>query len=227
MKEEDLEVRLKALVQADIIHQGQTNARYHAVNDNLFDKVFRGAYQEDIIDFSPEQIYQEHQALTEQERKDYQRELGKLNYQKGLFAEFLIHRSFRLQVSKKNRFFCSITQNLPTDFYFCRYSSVWSYTASPEKGRDLQVDVLARATDPENYSVIGEVKNRSSKKFTLAEAKAFQEKFEIIQQEEKLPKAVAWVFSRKGFYKNAEAYLQQQKIAYSGDERWLDFPEGN
>ena len=43
LTEDELEMRLKDLVQADIIHQGQTNARYHSINDNLFDKVFRGA----------------------------------------------------------------------------------------------------------------------------------------------------------------------------------------
>ena len=223
--EERLDKRLKALTQADIIVQGETNARYHAVKDNFFDKVFRGAYQEDIDDFLPEQIHREHQDLAEQSNKEFQRKLGKWSYNKGLFAEFLILRCFQHQVNdslKKNQLFCSITQNLPKDFRFCRYSSVWSYSASPETGRDLQVDLLARATDPENYSVIGEIKNRSSIKFSLAEAKAFQEKFKIIQQEENISKAIAWVFSRKGFYKNAEAYLKQQNIAYSDDERWLD-----
>ena len=38
----ELEGKLDALVKADIIQQGQSNFDYQAVQDNVFDKVFRG-----------------------------------------------------------------------------------------------------------------------------------------------------------------------------------------
>lgn len=74
LNEEELDKKLKALTHADIILQGQTNARYHSVKDNLFDKVFRGAYQEDIDDLLHQQIHSEHQALTEKAKKNFQKE---------------------------------------------------------------------------------------------------------------------------------------------------------
>ncbi len=44
MTDGELEKKLKALVNADIIEQGPTNFDYHGVRDNIFDKVFRGYY---------------------------------------------------------------------------------------------------------------------------------------------------------------------------------------
>ena len=40
MPDEVLEGKLDALVKSDIIEQGVSNFRYHAVADNIFDKVF-------------------------------------------------------------------------------------------------------------------------------------------------------------------------------------------
>ncbi|MCP4220223.1 MAG: hypothetical protein GY765_36665, partial [bacterium] len=47
----ELEKRLKALVKADIIKQGQSNFDYRGVRDNIFDKVFRGVYEKEILNF--------------------------------------------------------------------------------------------------------------------------------------------------------------------------------
>lgn len=51
MTDSELEKRLKALVKADIISQGSSNFRYRGVSDNIFDKVFRGVYEEEIREF--------------------------------------------------------------------------------------------------------------------------------------------------------------------------------
>ncbi|MCP4150701.1 MAG: hypothetical protein GY757_23340, partial [bacterium] len=48
MTDELLETRLEALIKADIINQGRTNFDYRCVQDNIFDKVFRGVYQKEI-----------------------------------------------------------------------------------------------------------------------------------------------------------------------------------
>jgi len=53
MKNGELEQRLKAFVKSDIIEQGTSNFSYQAVADNIFDKVFRGVYQEEIDGFDP------------------------------------------------------------------------------------------------------------------------------------------------------------------------------
>jgi hypothetical protein len=67
MSDGDLEKKLKALVKTDIIKQGTSNYRYRGVSDNIFDKVFRGVYEEEIREFDVKVI-----------RKEYSEELEKL-----------------------------------------------------------------------------------------------------------------------------------------------------
>jgi hypothetical protein len=76
MPEKDLEKKLKALVMTDIINQGASNSRYKGVKDNIFDKVFRGVYEEDIRDFSPGVIREEYSTELKEEKKRYKRNKG-------------------------------------------------------------------------------------------------------------------------------------------------------
>ncbi|MCP4156157.1 MAG: hypothetical protein GY757_51025 [bacterium] len=70
MTDAQLEKRLKALVKADIISQGSSNFRYRGVMDNIFDKVFRGVYEEEIHQFDIKTI-----------KKEYNEEFVKLKEQ--------------------------------------------------------------------------------------------------------------------------------------------------
>ncbi|UCH94152.1 MAG: hypothetical protein JSV88_28315, partial [Candidatus Aminicenantes bacterium] len=67
MDDAELEEKLEALVKGDIISQGQTHFDYRGVQDNIFDKVFRGVYEKEIRDFDVRVI-----------RKEYSEELEKL-----------------------------------------------------------------------------------------------------------------------------------------------------
>ena len=69
MSNQDLEKKLKALVKTDIINQGASNNRYSGVNDNIFDKVFRGVYEEDIREFDPKVIREEYSAELKKEKR--------------------------------------------------------------------------------------------------------------------------------------------------------------
>jgi hypothetical protein len=222
MTDADLEIKLKALVKADIIKQGQSYYRYRGVNDNIFDKVFRGVYQEEIELFEPGQIKKEYAEAFDKLKKEYHSLQGKFNYHKGYFAEYLILDQLNYHARERSELLKSITHNLPGDFDFCAYESVWKYNAVIEYSRGLSVDILARAKTAGNYSIIGEVKNRDTKKFSIEEAVSFFEKLEKIKVNEKLAPMVGFVFSRTGFTKEAERYLQEKGIAYSEDERWLD-----
>lgn len=51
MTEVELEQKLQALVKSDIIEQGRSLFYYEGVQDNIFDKVFRGMYADDIQAF--------------------------------------------------------------------------------------------------------------------------------------------------------------------------------
>jgi hypothetical protein len=165
MTDVDLEKRLKSLVKADIIQQGQSYFRYRGVRDNVFDKVFRGVYQEEIDGFDPKEIREEYRGASDALKKQYHQLQGKFNYQKGYFAEYVILDQLMHHAVSKNGLLKSITHNLPADFNFCPYENVWTYRAAIEYARVIIVDILARAKAAGDYSIIGEVKNRDTKKF--------------------------------------------------------------
>ncbi len=222
MTDSELEEKLKALVKADIIQQGMSNFRYRGVQDNIFDKVFRGVYQEEIDRFSPGQLKQEYREAFEKLKREHSHLKGKFNYQKGYFAEYVILDQLRYHAVSKNKGLKEMTRNLPPDFNFCGYSHVWTYRAAVEYPRDFSVDILARAKSPGDYSIIGEVKNRDTKKFSKEEAVVFLEKFDWIKEKEDLSPVIGFVFSRKGFTREAETYLQRKGIVYTDDEQWLE-----
>ncbi|MCP4219674.1 MAG: hypothetical protein GY765_33890 [bacterium] len=244
MTDEQLEERLEALVKGDIIDQGMSNYRYRAVADNVFDKVFRGVYQDEIEHFDGSEIRKEYEAAFNTLKKQYYRLQGKYNHQKGYFAEFLILNRLKYHGREHNVRLKSLTRNLPGDFDFCEYSRVWRYDAAPEYRKEFNVDIFARAlpaardadvnptsrgeaptpsgSGPAGYSIIGEVKSRESKKFSKEEVTAFERKFAAVKKMEKVERAVAFIYSRCGFTAEAEAYCHKQGIAVSEDEGWLE-----
>ena len=218
----ELEEKLEALVKGDIISQGQTHFDYRGVQDNIFDKVFRGVYEKEIREFDVRVIRKEYGEELEKLKKQYDSLLGKFNYHKGYFTEYLILERLRLQARQDNELLKSITRYLPGDFNFCDYSRVWKYHSSPEYARVFSVDIFARSQPGENYSIIGEVKSREHKKFSKDEAVRFLGKFEEIKKLENLDRVVGFIFSRSGFTVEAEDYCREQGIACSEDERWLE-----
>lgn len=53
------------------------------------------------------------------------------------------------------------------------------------------------------------------------EALDFERKLESVKKQEKIERAVGFIFSRSGFTKEAEDYCKEKGIACSEDERWL------
>ncbi|MCI0471852.1 MAG: hypothetical protein L0Y73_09350, partial [Candidatus Aminicenantes bacterium] len=90
LTDEAVEEKMKALVHADIVKQGQTNFDYRSVQDNIFDKVFRGVYQKEIDTFDISIIGKEINREFRELKKKYKRLQGKHNYLQGYFAEYLI-----------------------------------------------------------------------------------------------------------------------------------------
>jgi len=138
-----LEKKLKVLVKSDIIDQ--TNFDYRGVQDSIFDKVFRGVYQKEIESFDAKEIALEYRQMLEEYKRRYREILGKLNQMKGAYAEFLIINRLGTAAFRDNDLFRSVTENLPRDFRFTEYESVWSYHAFPVHKRELKIDIFARA----------------------------------------------------------------------------------
>ena len=114
--------------------------------------------------------------------------------------------------------------NLPKDFSFVEYESVWRYTASPVHKKDFEIDVFARAPkdgrNKEYYTLIGEVKNRKAK-FSLKEAQEFLTKALAVKNRENIKKAVIFVYSASGFNKNTISFFNENNIAWSQDGRFM------
>jgi hypothetical protein len=225
MTDRALEGKMKALVNSDIVAQGQTNFDYRGVSDNIFDKVFRGVYEKEIHLFDVKTIGKEYHQEFQKLKAQYNQLSGKYNFMKGNYAEYSIHDQLRLHAYKNNPFLKSITRYLPADFNFCQYSTVWRYNHARVYAQNFNVDIFARATDTGDYSIIGEVKNRDSKKFTKEEAADFLMKFAEIKNIEKLERAIGFVFSLSGFTEEAEEFCKTHGIACSDDDRWLEKKE--
>jgi hypothetical protein len=222
MTDGELEKKLKTLVKSDIISQGQTNYDYRGVGDNIFDKVFRGVYEKEIREFDVKVIGKEYREAFEKLKKQYNSLLGKYNCQKGYHAEFLILNRLLFHARKNNELLKSITRYLPKDFNFCDYSLVWKYHSSPGYSRVFSVDIFARPVNPDDYSIIGEVKSRDTRKFSKEEAVAFERKFAEVKKIENIDRAVGFIFSHSGFTKDAQDYCREKGIACSEDGRWLE-----
>ena len=110
--------------------------------------------------------------------------------------------------------------NLPEEFEFTNYESVWSYYGTYIGKPDFQVDIFARAK--EGVSIIGEVKNRERDKFSREEAIRFVEKMNTLKEFEHVTNSQGFVFSRSGFTPEALDVFRVHRIAWSEDERWLD-----
>ena len=218
----ELEKKLEALVLGDIITQGASKFRYRGVTDNIFDKVFRGVYEEEIREFDVKVIRREYSEELEKLKRQYDNLLGRFNYQKGYFAEYLILDQLRLHARKNNELLKSITRYLPGDFDFCDYSRVWRYDSSPEYSRSFSVDIFARSQSPADYSIIGEVKSRDLKRFSKDEVITFEKKLAEVKKIENIERVQGFIFSRSGFTKEAEDYCKEKGIACSEDERWLE-----
>ncbi len=220
MPERELEKKLEALVKADIIEEGRSNFYFQGVRDNIFDKVFRGRYADDITEFDPREITNEYKAMFEKILSDYRKLSGERSHYKGKYAEFMIIQKLTYQAYRHKEQYMTMLQGLPSDFSFSQYQSVWSWEASPLHRRKVQVDVFARA-EPEHYSLIGEVKNRQTERYSAQEAAAFREKAGILMALEQVERAVMFVFSRSGFTQEAQEYMEAQSMAWSNDERWI------
>jgi hypothetical protein len=218
MTDSELEKKFRALFRSDIIEEDYGS--YRGVQDNIFDKVFRRSYADDIDKFVTEEAPNEYKVLFKELQKKYKTLSGDYNRYKGAFAEFVICHHLRYSAFRHNDLFRSLMQNLPEDFRFSEYENVWSYSSPPLFQPEFQIDLFARAKQGE-YSLIGEVKNRE-KPFLLKEAEAFLEKAQVLMRLEQVQQAVLFVFSAAGFYDNTFEYLQTNNIAWSDDPRWLD-----
>lgn len=220
MDDYELEKKMKALIKTDIIQEGSSNFYYQGVQDNIFDKVFRGKYARDIQAFDPSEITDDYKAMFEAIRRKYNRLSGEYNHFKGKFAEFMVIRKLARRAFKENDTFKGMLHNLPPDFNFVEYERVWSWSASPLYQANIQVDIFAKARG-RGYSLIGEVKNRKQRKFDKPEVLQFKAKADQLVKFENVVQALYCVLCRAGFTEEALDCLRENEMAWSEDEGWM------
>ena len=194
ISDHDLEKRMQALVFTDIVNQGRSQFYYRGIHDHLFDRVFKGHYSDEIDQFDPKEITNEYKALFQQWKEKFHIICGKYGSLKGRFAEYMVTNHLKYRAFENNDFFLTLMNNLPNDFEFIQYQTVWKYTASPVLKHSFEIDVFAKALD-EQYSLIGEVKNRLSP-FSVSEANEFVEKANQLIQLENVRKHALFIQSK-------------------------------
>ena len=83
MTDFELEKKLYQLIKADLISQGSTGFRYAIAKDKTYELVFKRLYQDEIDNFIPDL------------RKEIRKEMGKTNYEKGKFREYLVRERLK------------------------------------------------------------------------------------------------------------------------------------
>jgi len=218
MTDPELEKKLKALYRSDIIEED--SGLYKGVGDNIFDKVFRRSYSDDISKFITYEAPKEYKELIDKWEEKYKQIQGKLNYYKGKFLEFMVWNHLE-NAHKNQELYNAMLSGLPDGFVFEKFKKILSYTAPPLNPIQFQIDVFARP-EQNGCALIGEVKNRKQESpFTIDEAKAFVQKSEEFVRIEGVEKSILFVVSIGGFRKNALEYLKENRIAWSSDGRWL------
>jgi len=90
MTDFELETKLYQLIKADLISQGSTGFRYEISKDKTYELVFRRLYQDEIDNFVPDL------------RAEIRKEMGKTNFEKGKFREFLIKEKMKKPFNLKD-----------------------------------------------------------------------------------------------------------------------------
>src|SRR6056297_1353900 len=92
--DQEAEEKLNALIAGDLISQGSTAFRYSITKDKTYELVFKSVYQDEIDHFIPDI------------KGEIRKVLGKNNYQKGKFTEFLLKERLKKPFNLKE-----ITEN--------------------------------------------------------------------------------------------------------------------
>jgi hypothetical protein len=88
--DEELETKLEALIKGDLISQGSTAYRYTITKDKTYELFFRKKYQDEIEHFIPDI------------KKELRKIMGKENYTKGKFTEFLLKENLKKPFNLKD-----------------------------------------------------------------------------------------------------------------------------
>ena len=195
MTDGELEKKLKALVYADIISQGDSNFRYKISTDKIYELVFRNIYQEEI-DKTGEDI-----------RKMLHSQIGKYSYDIGHFYEYMFERIFNKGFKLND-----VTYNGDERFIRASGEIYRNYYLKETRLRNMEIDIYGKSETGEE--IIIELKTWKRKTGIKNVEKHIKLKKKL---EEENRNVIFIFFAMEGFSKDAEKSLMETGIFY-GDK---------
>jgi len=196
MTDQELEHKLKALVYADIISQGESNFRYKITRDKIYELVFRNIYQEEI-DLVGKEI-----------KTELKKGMGKLSYHWGHFVEYMFERKLYDGFNLKDVAYNGDVMQIQIEGQVYR-----NYYVKLNKLRNMEIDIYAHLKNGQDIYI--EVKGGKGKT-GLKEVEKYI-RFKNSLDEQSPGKAIILIYSLAGFTQNAISKLAANTIFY-GDE---------
>src|SRR6056297_2598755 len=186
--DQEAEEKLNALIAGDLISQGSTAYRYAITKDKTYELVFKSVYQDEIDHFVPDI------------KGEIRKVLGKDNYQKGKFTEFLLKERL-----KKPFTLNEITENgkkskiIPID--------IEESKIIPTGVGKSEIDLYIRAKS--GYELYIDIKNTKSR-YGKKETDRWLKIAEYLGKHKR--KAIFLVFSQNGYTKGTKERLEKNDI---------------
>jgi len=188
MSDEELEKRLNALIAGDLISQGSTGYRYRIPDDKTYELLFRGVYQDEIENFVPDI------------RKEIRKELGKTNYEKGKFREYLVKERLKKPFNLKE-----VTEEGPDRIIKPR--KIEERVTVDTGARKREIDLLIKAE--KGLKIYIDVKN-TKQRYGKNEMKRWLRIAENIREEE--PETLFMVYSKNGYTEGTKETMKEAGV---------------
>lgn len=215
--DQETEKKLRLLVKGDLISNGSSSFRYKGMSDDIFYKVFRYRYEEEIEKFPLEEIEKEEYNRQLQRIKELEVMLksvrGKEKYYQGHFLEYVMIRYLKFGEFKKGKISLKeIVDNYQSGAEFTDYQEV-----KPQNGRQHEIDIWAHS-QKKGQDLYIEVKNWQQP-VTEREIEGFVEAVNDIRVMEENQHYFIY-YALNGFEKKVEELLKKNNIMYADWNKW-------
>jgi hypothetical protein len=184
----EAEEKLNALIAGDLVSQGTSAYDYKITNDKTYELVFRYVYQKEIEHFVPDI------------GADIKRMLGKANYTKGKFTEFLLKERMKKPFNLKD-----LTENGEDRMINPVEIEERKVIQTGVGKNEIDLYIL----DENGYEVYVDVKN-TAKRYGKRQAERWLRIVDYLRK--KSEKALFLVYSENEFTKGTKELLEAQKV---------------
>jgi hypothetical protein len=208
LTERELQKRLEAMTEADVIEQGVADIQFRGLSDGTLYLIIRNRFEEEINQFVPDlpHVFAQKLAALEMDNRSLR---GRLNQLSGVVAEY------QLAVALRSRKRFSLTEF----FHGVRDPTMLTVTQvrqrfllQREDGKGLELDIVA--TTSEGRVVLVEVK-KPQVKTGLTLVASFGEKVQVYQRHHPEEIVVPAFLSLGGFTEEALKCCEEQGIGWA------------